>query len=93
MVLYQDQLAEINHILDTVDIVINLFDKKIKDEGVKIKEHAKPDKELDSEFLVALKDKASFRYKGITDNPLFHHLKDSSFGQFCKKAKDKFMNT
>ncbi len=90
MVLFQDQTAEINHILDTVDIVINLFDKKIKVKGDKIKEHAKPDKELKSEFLVALKDKASTR---LIDTPLFHHLKDSSFGQLCKRAKDKFMDT
>jgi hypothetical protein len=73
--------------------VINLFDKKIKNEGVKIRKYAKPDKELNSESLVSLKNKANIRYKGITDTPLFHHLKYSSFGQFCKKAKDKFMNT
>jgi hypothetical protein len=73
--------------------VINLFDKKIKDEGVRIKEHAKPDKEINPEFLAALKNKTSKRHKGIIDTPLFHHLKDTSFGQFCKKAKDKFTNT
>jgi REP element-mobilizing transposase RayT len=82
-----------DYIFDTVDNVIEDFEKK---RGVKIdqiKIHTKAGKELRAELLVMLKDKAGLRHKEIIDMPIFRPLKYSSLGQLYKRAKDKFMDT
>ncbi len=78
-----------DYIFDTVDNVIEDFEKKRDIKLDEIKTHTKAGKELRSELLVTLKDKAGLRYKEIIDMPIFHPLKYSSLGQLYKRAKDK----
>jgi putative transposase len=78
-----------DYIFDTVDNVIEDFEKKMNIKIDEIKTHTKSGKELRSELLVTLKDKAGLRYKEIIDMPIFRPLKYSSLGQLYKRAKDK----
>ena len=78
-----------DYIFDTVDNVIEDFEKKRDIKVDEIKTHTKAGKELRSELLVTLKDQAGLRYKEIIDMPIFRPLKYSSLGQLYKRAKDK----
>jgi hypothetical protein len=76
-----------DYIFDTVDNVIEDFEKKRNIKLEEIKTHTKAGKELRSELLVTLKDQAGLRYKEIIDMPIFRPLKYSSLGQLYKRAK------
>jgi hypothetical protein len=86
----EKNMEEINCMLSTIDIVINLFENKKIMKANYIETQPQSGKESKLEFLNTLKDKASFLRKEITDTPLFHHLKDSPMVQLYKRAKDKF---
>ena len=86
----EKNMEEINCMLSTIDIVINLFENKKIIKTDYMETQTQSGKESKLELLNTLKDKASFLRKGIKDTPLFHHLKDSSMVQLYKRAKDKF---